>query len=354
MTLKTLALVFATAATTAAATVASRAEARLRCAQVSFDVALTDGAPAELQLAGELCTQGELRHKTLQILLHGGTYDRNYWDFPLQPARYSYVRWATGAGFATLNVDRLGVGASSKPDGLALTLHTNATAVHHVVQKLRSGTLHVAPFGAVEPERIILVGHSLGAFISSIEASAYGDVDGVILSGYAHNIGPGQAAIQAQVYAAALDPKFAASGLSPLYVTTLPGVRGAAFYNLSFADPAVIALDEVLKQTATIGEILDLPVALPATLGLSVPTLVINGEQDSLYCEAPSCTATGSLADEADYYPPEACAQIVTLPNMGHDLNLQKNAPVWFGIAALWAHLRVGADSRFPALFPCP
>lgn len=351
MTLKTLALLLAIAA---ASLVSQGAEARLRCAEVSFDVALTDGAPTDLHLAGELCTQGELRNKTIQILLHGGTYDRNYWDFPLQPARYSYVRWATGAGFATLNVDRLGVGASSKPDGLALNLHTNATAVHHVVQKLRSGTLNVAPFGAVNAERIILVGHSLGSFIASIEASTYHDVDGVILSGYAHNIGPGQAAIQAQVYPAALDPKFASSGLAPEYLTTLPGVRGAAFYNLSFADPAVIALDEVLKQTATLGEILDLPASLSATLGLSVPTLVINGEQDSLYCEAPSCTATQSLADEADFYPPEACAQIVTLPNTGHDLNLQRNAPLWFGIASLWAHLRVGADSRFPTIFACP
>src|SRR5689334_14888823 len=99
----------------------------LKCERITFDVSLAANQPADQHLVGTLCARGSLQHKTIQVLIHGGTYDHNYWDFPYQPETYSYVRELTNAGYATLNIDRLGVGESSRPvPGSSLTLHTAA------------------------------------------------------------------------------------------------------------------------------------------------------------------------------------------------------------------------------------
>jgi hypothetical protein len=67
----------------------------LRCADVAFSVTLSPGDTEVHSVVGVLCSRGSLRHKTVQIALHGATYSHLYWDWPFQPEIYSYVRWAT-------------------------------------------------------------------------------------------------------------------------------------------------------------------------------------------------------------------------------------------------------------------
>ncbi|HYH47214.1 MAG TPA: hypothetical protein VEG34_16155, partial [Thermoanaerobaculia bacterium] len=43
----------------------------LRCREVSFAVALTPGEAAVHDVSGVLCARGSVRHKTVQITLHG-------------------------------------------------------------------------------------------------------------------------------------------------------------------------------------------------------------------------------------------------------------------------------------------
>lgn len=332
----------------------ARATTPVECAEIHFQVALAEGGPADQDLVGWLCSRGGIEHKTIQVLLHGASYDHTYWDFPLEPERYSYVRWATAAGYATLSLDRLGSGMSSHPDSTALTLHAGAHAVHQVVQSLRHDAIAVPGLGVIGGERVMLVGHSLGSFIASIESSTYDDVDGVILSGYSHTPGPGSVTLQTSVYPAMFDPKFTSSGFDPGYFTTLPGTRGANFYYAGNADPAVIAMDEELKQTATLGELLDIAPSFPATLGMTVPTLVVAGDFDTIDCLPPSCSASHSLDGEEYNYGNPSCVEVVTMPSSGHNLNLHRNAPLWYGIAALWSGLFVGADTTCQAPLSCP
>ncbi len=325
----------------------------LRCEQVSFPVSLAAGQPADSTIVGWLCARGAIEGRTIQVLLHGGTYDHNYWDFPLMPEQYSYVRAATSAGYVTLNLDRLGSGLSSHPNPDDLTLHVNAFAVHQIVAALRGGHVNVRGFGPVRGKRVMLVGHSLGSYISAIEASTYNDVDGVILSGYSHTAGPGIQVIEASVYPAAFDPKFAGLSLPFDYLTTLPGTRGTAFYDVAFADPAIIAEDEQLKETVAVGELVDLFPSYPASLGIQVPALVAVGDFDSIDCNPPSCSASATLANEAANFGPAACVRVVDIPFSGHDLNLHRDAPLWFGAANLWSDLHVGPFSDLPAPEPC-
>jgi pimeloyl-ACP methyl ester carboxylesterase len=304
---------------------------------------------------GWLCARGSIHHKTIQLLIHGALYDHHYWNFPYQPEKYSWVRYMTQAGYATLNIDRVGHGQSSKPaSGKALDLHVGAYTVHQVVQALRSGSMVAHKFGRLKAERILLAGFSMGAFISTIEASSYNDVDGVILTGYAHDFGPGTSMAAANSYPAAFDPKFAGLGLPFDYLTTVPGAAwGDIFYHRPNADPKVIALDEQLKGLFTLGEVMDLAPSFPASFGVRVPTLVAVGNYDTFPCLEANCQATGSLNDEASYYPPEACVEVELIPDAGHSLNLHLNAQEWFAIARGWADRRIGPSTKQPPRQPC-
>ena len=324
-------------------------QATLSCNQVTIPVALGPGQAVDQSIVGWLCARGSAENRTLQILVHGASYDHNYWDFPLQPDTYSYVQALTADGYATLNLDRVGSGLSSHPpDPTALTLHVGAYTLHEVVQAVRKGLL-VPRVGLYQASRIMLVGHSFGSFIATIEASTYQDVDGVILSGYAHSLGPGVATIESSTYPAQLDPKFAAANLPAGYLTSRPGTRGQDFYYAPGADPAVIALDEQLKQTFTDGEVADIGPSESASSGILVPTQVVVGAFDSLYCAQTPCSTSGSLAGEASNYSPSACVEIDVVPDAGHSLNLHLAAPQWFRVAQEWSDRRVGANPMTPS-----
>ena len=196
----------------------------LKCERLVFPVALAEGAPADNELVAWLCARGAIQHKTLQLLIHGATFDHGYWDFPYQPEKYSYVRYITDAGYAVLNIDRVGRGQSTRPvPGIALDLHVAAYTIQQIIQTLRAGTLTVEGFGPVQPAKIVLVGHSMGSFISSIIGNRYKSVDGIILTGYSHTLGPGTVTASQLSYPAVFDPKFATSGLPLDYFTVVPG-----------------------------------------------------------------------------------------------------------------------------------
>src|SRR5689334_22866807 len=84
--------------TTTTAQVAA-AEA-LQCSEQALRVTLAPGQANTFRVIGTLCSQGPAAGKTVQLLLHGSTYARYYWDFPYEPQHYSYVRAATKDGYA--------------------------------------------------------------------------------------------------------------------------------------------------------------------------------------------------------------------------------------------------------------
>src|SRR6478609_8130972 len=60
--------------------------------RVVFPVTLSNGFT--YSVVGYLYHHGGNRHQTIQVLVHGGTYDHRYWDFPTINGRsYSYARY---------------------------------------------------------------------------------------------------------------------------------------------------------------------------------------------------------------------------------------------------------------------
>lgn len=305
-------------------------------------------------VAGRLCWQGQLTDQTVQVLTAGISYNSAYWDWPLEPDRYSYVQAATAAGYATLTYDRLGSGNSDHPDALNLDLPAEVAVLHQLVQGLRSGAIGGHAFG-----KVITVGHSYGSAISGIEANTHNDVDGVILSGITHSFALVNPVLTtASFWPAQLDPKFALAGLPLGYLTTLPGTRAHLFYYQPNADPAVIAQDEALKDTLTIGQYNTVGNYMqPAsTTAVNVPVMVAMGQKDILFCDniLLSCANDAAIvAREAQYFNGNACLEGYVLSNGGHDLNLHRNAPEWFAAANSWADRRVGTGST-SATQVCP
>ncbi len=345
-----LALVLGTTATARPAA----AEAMLECSDHALSVTLAPGETDTFQVIGTLCSQGPAAGKTVQLLLHGSTYARYYWDFPYQTEHYSYVRSATQRGYATFNLDRIGNGASDHPDGNLVDIDANAFVVHQVVEALRAGEVASQSF-----EKVIVVGHSMGSFTTINYAGSFpGEADGIILTGFLHdaNFDFINSVLLPALYPATFDPKFAGQFPNFDYFTTVPGARGGAFYHQPNVDPEVLALDESLKQTTTIGELNTGPAMIfdPISFQIQGPVQIVIGELDFIFCgNLVNCSDQAAVQNyEEGFYSASACVETAVINAAGHNLNLQTNADAAYAQMLSWADRNVGPTAGAPPQ-PC-
>jgi pimeloyl-ACP methyl ester carboxylesterase len=272
-------------------------------------------------LHGTLCRPANgATPRVALILLHGATYDRTYWDFPVAPARYSALRRLAAAGYLTLALDRLGSGESDRPPASEVTADARAEALHDVVT-----TLQTDPRLGTTTGKVLLVGHSLGSVDALREAAQYHDVDDLVLTGFLHSAGPGAAFFAGAIHPAAADPKFASDTTIPAgYVTTQPGTRQMFYYAFN-ADERVYRADEANKDAMAGGD-----PSLPSERDsdalasqIDVPVLSVVGAQDDAFCTPPNCP---EAAREQAAYPLAPSFQVIVRPRTGHDLNLHLNA----------------------------
>ncbi|WP_307868501.1 alpha/beta hydrolase [Umezawaea beigongshangensis] len=281
---------------------------------------------------GTLCTPRGA--KTVQVLVPGGTYNSSYWDISFTPEVRSFRAAMNKAGFATLAVDRLGTGSSSKPPSALLTATTQAHAMHQVV-------------GAVRPqfEKVIIGGHSIGAAMAMIEAGTFHDVDGVLVTGMTHRMNLTTVLpVLANMIPAPLDPKFLGRGLDVGYLTTGGGTRYSAFHRPGPNVPGAISWDESTKDVFAATESVDTLVLtnalIPATRLIDVPVLLVVGD-DTHFCGPPlgsDCSSAEALRrSEAPYFSAAAELRTHVLHGYGHSINYAPNAPQYHGVVAQWA-----------------
>ncbi|WP_020500861.1 alpha/beta hydrolase [Sciscionella marina] len=304
------------------------------CHRYDLPVSVHAGSPTDQRIAGWLCAIGPTTGKTVQLLVHGFTLDHTYWDPSYQPNRYSYVQAMTRAGYATFTIDRLGAGASSHPPAAELTVENHAWTVHQTTQALRAGTI-----GGTRFSKVVLVGHSLGSAVAQTEASRYQDVDALILSGWMHTpLWLGTPGVILTALPAQLDPRFPNLPLG--YVAPLPHAHKNLLVDTNNADTTLLALDEQHAQTGSLAEeVTVVPTILPPlTQHITAPVLLATGQNDSIFCGplTPCPNAATVRTREAPMFTSTPRFDTFVLPDAGHMMNVQRNAPAFFSASLRW------------------
>lgn len=286
--------------------------------KVTFPVVLSDGNT--YSIAGRLYYHHSYRNKTLQVAIHGVTYNHKYWDAPTVNGHpYSYARFMALLNYAVLAIDQLGSGESSRPPGDLATLPEVGNGVHQVLTSLRSKR---NPLGHAFDD-IVLVGHSLGSMTATYVQGAYNDADALVTTGMGHVQVPSP-----------FDQELVAALFQQPYLTLPPEARAALFYNPLLADPKVIArdnatlIDEVPRGFAASALFNQFNPAFTLVGEVTSPVLVQLGELDPI---APGSTASR----EDDAWTSASSVTVQVLPAMGHNFNLHyHNVLSWISIHA--------------------
>ncbi len=324
----------------------------LSCKEYTIPVKITGEGFLSLfryDVVGDLCWKGELEGKTLQVLLSGGGYGPVYWDFPYEVETYSYVRAAAKRGYAVFNLSRIGIGESDRPFGLFVDIDVNAYVVHQVIEHLT---------GSAGTGSTMTVGHSMGSLMAVAHAVNFPmDVNGVILTGFIHNVNPGYStAVREGSYFAFFDPRFLGKIWDFTYMTSKPGTRKDMFYVQEQADISVINIDEENKETLTLAEIMTTGDYYDnSTLKIQVPVQIVIGDKDMVGCggELDCLDSQAVVANEEPYFSSEACIETNVIENTGHNLNLHLNAPASYHLMLDWADRRIGPDTDTAPTEPC-
>ncbi|MEV4312480.1 alpha/beta fold hydrolase [Actinocrispum sp. NPDC049592] len=287
-----------------------------------------------MNVRGQLCAPAGAT--TVQVLLHGATYNRMYWDLPY--GDYSYQRQEAARGLATFAIDELGVGQSTRPLSTLLTGVTQASAVHQVVDYLRRG------YG-----KVVLHGHSAGSAIAVVEAATYHDVDGVILTGVTHlpNVPVVGQDVLFGLYPVTLDPQLGPRGDDPGYLTTRPGTRGTMYHSAGDLDPLAVQADETYAKdtvsATSLVDIISLGLVSPMSAGINAPVLLVDGTNDTGFCGLirDCSTAQALLAQEAPYFGAGRLS-VYVLPGSGHSVALAANASLYRDTVRTWLARNVG------------
>ncbi|MET8760978.1 alpha/beta fold hydrolase [Lentzea sp. NPDC004782] len=266
---------------------------------------------------GRLCVpQGAT---TVQVLVPGGTYTSGYWDIPVDSDTRSVTRAMNAAGVATMAVDRIGSGRSSKPLSVLVDVPSQAQAVHQVIGNLRERFA-----------KVLLGGHSIGSAVAMVEAGTYRDVDGLLITGMTHQWDYVRAVpALTNLIPASLDPRLALRGLDAGYLTTAPGTRYTMFHAPGPNIPAVIDLDESTKDVVSTNEFVTTALmsnlVLPASANITAPVMMVQTSAD-YFCGTPplgaDCSSPEALvASERPFYPQAPRLNAFVVNGYGHVFN---------------------------------
>ncbi|KAG8425970.1 hypothetical protein J3459_008569 [Metarhizium acridum] len=309
----------------------------------------------EYKLAATYCEPDDGPGHTLQILTHGVGFDRSYWDFPFGSYNYSYVNRALDAGYSTLTWDRLGIGHSSHGDPVnEIQIFLEVAALKALTDIARHGQLCGVSHRF---DKTVHLGHSFGSAMTyALTASHPNITDGIVLTGFSQ-------VPQFMAYFA-LGANFAPVGendvLARQYAAGYVAPRDSIGVHINFFgpgdfDPEVLKVATQTGQPAAVGELLTVG-SVPKSSEFPGPVMIITGgkcrhvvpnstvsaqltkliaaDRDIPFCGG-NCMNTmainGSASNLVEYSKgsfKKACAfQATVVPNAGHGLNYNYNAP---------------------------
>lgn len=251
---------------------------------VAIDFELSDGNT----MVGFLF--GKSERKPLVILVHGASDTHTVFDFA---PGFTAARALARRGFGVLAVDRVGYGASSRPDGDSLDFTAQAAQLHEVIQAVRSGAL------GFTPPAIVTMGPSLGADVIIVEAGTYHDVDGVVVTFHTSQLQP--ALFEVDVGAWFAQGPYFDFGVE---------FRTNFFYAEPWALDWMIDRDNATRSLVPRGEIAAAlaGASAPFRSQIDVPVLLMQADHDALFVPL----------DDSDLFSSSPDVELVLLRNTGH------------------------------------
>ena len=300
------------------------------------------------KIYGKYCeptTNFPSRSKTLQLLVHGNSYDHQYFNaFDTLPSSLanSWTAYANAQGFPTLAIDRLCIGKSSHPDPINVCQAPyQAELYNNLITLLRSSTKLSVP---TSWSKIIWVGHSYGSILGTQLSTKHPSaVDAFIQTGIAiptpdENALPGELA-DVYVQASTYDPvRFPPATYVPGYLVSSSKLgRENTFYSNPLSDfsPTLYDRDFEKKDTLALGEALTQDIYNSTTY--TNPVYVLTGKQDAVFCGngsrllgTPDCTQ--ELPAVKVFYPsvPASKFDYYAQPNAGHCHQIHDTAAAGF------------------------
>ncbi|KAF8857025.1 hypothetical protein BDZ45DRAFT_448805 [Acephala macrosclerotiorum] len=303
------------------------------------------------------------RRNTLQFLVHGITFTKNYWSglgdpsithsagAPYGGQNYSWIDYASNEGYPTLAIDRLGNGLSDHPDPLTvLGTPLQTEIVHQFILKARAGSLPGA--NGKSFNAIIYAGHSYGSFIGNLLNVRYpNDANATILTGLtsSENFPFVTASLPELVPAATANP--AKWGNLPSGYLTLRNVSDYAkgFWYPPYFDPVLEQLDFTTRGPGAYSEFGSVVLPLEVASKYTNPVLDITGQHDAIFCPLPDPASStkpyttydcgpnsGGIISQTGNLYPNASYHFYAPPHSGHLWHLHYDAYAAFGSAHDW------------------
>jgi pimeloyl-ACP methyl ester carboxylesterase len=272
--------------------------------------------------------------RSVLLAVHGLSYGKWAWDFPLRPETYSVAQALAQRGYATVAIDRLGYGSShgGKPNGYTLTVEGYGEMTAQIAARLRSGH-----YGGANPTafaHVGLIGHSAGSEAVELAAGFHPNIaDVLIATAYTHepfvnNQWLLREWVPGDNVRAAFDDYE--------YFQRNPKTRAKEMHYLPNTDSDVAALDNKLAHLTPSGEIYSInPQPSRFVIGLiKIPTLVVLADRDDLFPSRFGPSEMQLFLSATDK------TLMVAGPNNGHSFMLERNAPATNAKIADWLDAR--------------
>ncbi|KAJ3472660.1 hypothetical protein NLG97_g10809 [Lecanicillium saksenae] len=313
----------------------------------SLESAGTAAVEGKYTIAARFCpplNDVEKRRDTLQVLVHGVGYTKDYWSGPATEdigtgsTNSSWIYYAAQQGYPTLAIDRLCSGTSSKPNGIVdCQLPLEAAVIEKVVEAARDGAL---PGIETKFSNIIYIGHSFGSMIGNfIAASKPSTFDKLILTGFSEKLLIGASSIILRpgwLPASFLSDRFGTADVG--YLTASSRKASDRVFYGDDIDSRVLDYAWKTRGIFTVGEMLTALLGQGKASGFSGDVFVLNGDQDNLFCASNPITATEGKRGRCEAedtskhvqrdYPAARRFDYLNLPNTGHSLLLHRDASV--------------------------
>ncbi|KAK0621673.1 Alpha/Beta hydrolase protein [Bombardia bombarda] len=261
----------------------------------------------------------------LQLLLHGGTYNKKMWSGFGIGDDYDWQATATSHGYHTLAIDRLGHGDDRQY--LDPIRHVQggleSEIIHQVIGIIRKGGFRNPLWQRFR--RIAYVGHSFGTAVGIALVSKYPtDIDALVAIGFSTSFnGTSLRDLGDLTPAASVSRRFA--HLPKGYLTCRSSSNREALLYAGFYDDRIPKFDYRLQDTLTVGEHCYIGFVTPA-IGFTKPVLAVVGDNDKIFCDDVTESCVNKLKVTGQRLLPNSDYHIYVPRNTGHTLMLHYTA----------------------------